>query len=154
MPQEIEVKYLIKEPLFSLDDIRHVKIRQGYIVDAGERVVRIRQKGNSYYLTVKGIGLISRQEVEVELQKEQFDELWTLTVDKRIEKTRYLIDYPPHLIELDVFEGHLNGLVVAEVEFENETQVRNFIPPDWFEKEVTFDNRYQNSNLAKTGIPQ
>jgi adenylate cyclase len=154
MPQEIEIKYLVKQPLFPLDGFRRDKIRQGYIA-AAEKVntVRARQKQDRYFLTIKGSGMMSRREVELELTREQFDELWPLTEGLRVEKTRYYIDQPPHIIEMDVFEGVLNGLVVAEVEFSSEDEAKKFTPPDWFDKNVTCDSRYQNSNLAKFGKP-
>jgi adenylate cyclase len=154
MPSEIEVKYLVKQPLRSLDGYRYESIRQGYIVALqNENTVRIRLKGDRYYLTIKGVGMMSRREVELELAREQFEELWPLTEGRRIEKTRYYIDWPPHLIELDLFEGNLKGLVMAEVEFDTEEDVEQFVPPDWFDREVTWDSRYQNSNLAKLGKP-
>jgi adenylate cyclase len=96
---------------------------------------------------------MSRREVEIELRQDQFEELWPLTEGKRVEKTRYFIEHAPYTIELDVFEGDLEGLVVAEVEFGSEEEAEKFTPPDWFVKEVTWDSRYQNSNLARFGMP-
>ena len=51
-------------------------------------------------------------------------------------------------LELDVYEGSLAGLVVAEVEFETTEESQRFSPPDWFGKEVTEDKYYKNSHLA------
>jgi adenylate cyclase len=72
----------------------------------------------------------------------------------RVEKTRYEIPYGAHLIELDVYSGALEGLVVAEVEFGSEEESARFDPPDWFGSEVTDDVRYSNRSLAVHGRPE
>jgi CYTH domain-containing protein len=56
-------------------------------------------------------------------------------------------------IELDVFEGELEGLVVAEVEFDSDAAADSFEPPEWFGDEVTGDDRYLNETLAIQGRP-
>lgn len=155
MPQEIEVKYIVRTVPGNLNQYRNEKIRQGYIVaEEGANVVRIRQKGEGYFLTVKGVGHLSREETEIRLSFEQFEALWPLTDGKRLEKIRYYIDQEDFLIELDIFEGFLDGLKVAEVEFESEEEAETFVPPTWFDREVTWDSRYKNSKLALFGKPQ
>ena len=52
------------------------------------------------------------------------------------------------VIELDVFHGEYEGLVMAEVEFPSEEVAVEYEGPEWFDDEVTFDSRYQNNNLA------
>jgi adenylate cyclase len=47
--------------------------------------------------------------------------------------------------EIDRFEGDNAGLVVAEVELEEEDQA--IVLPDWVGKEVTGDRRYYNASL-------
>jgi len=154
MPREIEVKYLVRDLPGDLGQYRNEKIRQGYIVaESGENVVRIRQKGKKYFLTVKGEGNFSREETEISLSSSQFEALWPVTHGKRLEKTRYYIEYGGFVIELDVFEGVLEGLIVAEVEFESEEDAKSFFPPVWFGREVTWDSRYQNSKLVLNGKP-
>ena len=61
-------------------------------------------------------------------------------------KTRYLVDHAHHVFEVDVFEGHPAGLVVAEVELPHEYTPLNL--PGWVGKEVTHDTRYGNFTLA------
>ena len=66
-----------------------------------------------------------------------------------ISKTRYKIpDEHGFVIELDVFHGEYEGLVMAEVEFPSEEVAVEYEGPEWFDDEVTFDSRYQNNNLA------
>ena len=49
----------------------------------------------------------------------------------------------------DVFEGYLDGLIMVEVEFESEEDAVKFNPPEWFDKDVTFDYHYRNSYLSE-----
>ncbi len=99
-----------------------------------------------------GSGLV-RQESEKEISEKEFNELWAKTDGKRILKTRYDIEYEGLLIELDIFSQNLQGLVVAEVEFEDEEQSYKFVPPEWFGNEITDDNAYKNKTLAVYGMP-
>ena len=57
------------------------------------------------------------------------------------------------VIELDVYTGDLEGLVVAEVEFDSEEAAEAFAPPEWFGEDVTDDVRYKNQRLARDGAP-
>ena len=49
---------------------------------------------------------------------------------------------------MDIFKEHLEGLKMVEVEFDNEDQALNFVPPEWFGKDVSDDHRFRNVNLA------
>lgn len=66
------------------------------------------------------------------------------SVGPAIDKTRYHVG--PW--EIDEFHGALEGLVVAEIELDNENQEIEL--PDFIGREVTGDARYYNSSLAKT----
>ena len=55
------------------------------------------------------------------------------------------------MIELDVYEGALSGLMVAEVEFDDPWGAEAFIAPYWFGREVTEDPAYRNQRLAVAG---
>lgn len=153
MPKEIEKKFLIQYLPQGWKQNKRESIAQGYVFNCQEGVVRVRKKGESYFQTIKGRGNMVREEIEIELSREQFDFLWQHTRGQKISKHRYYIAYQSFLIELDIFTDVLEGLIIAEVEFENEEASRNFVPPDWFGREVTDDARYQNSNLAIHGLP-
>src|SRR6185437_14960944 len=83
-----------------------------------------------------------------EISQQQFLALWPSTEGRRLEKTRYTMKENGCQLELDVYQGSLTGLVVAEVEFESAEESQRFSPPSWFGKEVTNDKHYKNSNLA------
>ena len=53
------------------------------------------------------------------------------------------------IAELDIFEGELAPLILAEVEFPDEDSAFSFIPPDWFGEDVTFSGKYHNSFLSQ-----
>lgn len=152
--QEVEKKWLVTGDLPDLNGIKGKEVIQGYIaVTSDGTEVRVRQKGDKYFQTIKSDGGLVRGEIEVELTKNQFDDLWQATVGRRLEKTRYEIEFGGATIELDVYKGDLAGLNVAEVEFASVRDSETFAPPRWFGKEVTEDKRFKNKNLAINGIP-
>lgn len=167
MAQEIERKFLI-----DLDDLPKnlrqaggKKIVQGYVAleeaaveDASGRratstEVRLRRKGERTFLTVKsGDGLV-RKEGEIEIDEEEFAALWPFTAGRRVEKVRYALPLGDRLIELDVYEGALQGLATAEIEFPSRAASQDFEPPPWFGEEKTTDPRFKNKYLATHGSP-
>ena len=70
-----------------------------------------------------------------------------LSQHSAITKTRHLVDYKKHTWEVDEFHGDNVGLIVAEIELDDENE--EFEIPPWLGEEVTADYRYLNSNLAK-----
>lgn len=141
---EIERKYLIKD-LPDLNKYDKKKITQGYLCT--DPVVRVRQDGDTYYMTYKGKGMMVREEYNLPLTKDSFEHLVKKADGKIIEKTRHIIPFGSHTIELDVFEGAHAPLIMAEVEFDSVEEANSFTPPEWFGEEVTDDKRYHNSNM-------
>ncbi|HET9098485.1 MAG TPA: HD domain-containing protein [Candidatus Saccharimonadales bacterium] len=161
-PIETERKFLVdKIPEdIELSNIPHTILRQGYVVVSSDGAeTRIRSFDNERFeLTVKSAGTIQRSEQTIKLPKDMFEVLWAQTAGMRVEKTRYKIPYGKNVIELDIYEGHLTGLITAEVEFsgrpeEAEVKATTFEAPAWFGRDVTKDRRYKNQNLAY-GIPR
>jgi CYTH domain-containing protein len=113
----------------------------------------VRRRRGEAALTIKSGGGRVRAEEELAIETDRFERLWPLTEGRRIEKTRYEIAADGATIELDVYAGALDGLVVAEVEFDGEDAADAFEPPDWFGAEVTDDARYKNQRLACDGAP-
>ncbi|HOD09508.1 MAG TPA: adenylate cyclase, partial [Flavobacterium sp.] len=64
-----------------------------------------------------------------------------------IDKIRYEVKVGQHVFEVDIFSGENEGLVMAEIELENENET--FEKPDWLDEEVTNDERYYNAYLSK-----
>jgi adenylate cyclase len=151
MALEVERKFRLTEPPEGLGEHPHDSIAQGYLVIADDVEVRLRAADGHRLLTVKrGHGEV-REEVELQLSAEQFDALWPLTEGLRLEKKRHRVPLGELTVEVDVFEGDLAGLALAEVEFSSEQESQGFDPPDWLGEEVTGDDRYANQTLAKSG---
>ncbi len=132
-----------------LAQFAHADIWQGYLVTApGGVQVRMRKAGETYSLTYKRGRGHAREEREIELTREQFDVLWPATEGRRLTKTRYDVPLGDRVVEIDVYTGKHQGLVVAEVEFNDEQSARTFEPPDWLGKDVSHDRRYSNQLLA------
>lgn len=150
--REIERKFLVAGAPDGLDLGGGDRVEQGYVA-TGTDEVRVRKLGERTFLTVKrGSGEV-RSEEEVELSREQFERLWPLTEGRRVHKVRHRLGADGGTIELDVYGGPLDGLVTAEIEFDDEDQAAAFEPPEWFGAEVTFDERYKNESLATRGLP-
>ena len=152
---EIERKFLLDDIPPRLTDGESTHISQGYLVITDDLEVRIRARAGDHLLTVKGGRGEVRREVTITLTSEQFNELWSLTEGRRLTKRRWVVtdDSEAELdIEVDSFEGALDGLMIAEVEFASREASGAFRPPSWFGREVTDDDRYRNAALA-TGPP-
>lgn len=152
---EIERKFLIEEKKLPehLDDYTHKEFEQGYLCTAP--VVRARREGDSYVLTYKGGGLLSREEYNLPLNEESFRHLINKADGIIIHKIRYFIPLDEaHTIELDIFQGDLSDLILAEIEFNSEEEALNYPVPDWFGREVTYESAYHNSTISKVGLPK
>jgi CYTH domain-containing protein len=147
--REIERKFLVRKLPDDLTAFPSTEISQGYLVSLDDGLqVRLRKKRGTYSLTYKrGVGNV-REEREVALTAEQFATLWPATDGKRLSKTRYDIPFGERVVEIDIYSGKHDGLVVAEVEFDDEESAINFQPPDWLGEDVTGDPRYSNQLLA------
>lgn len=150
---EIERKFLVKELPKNLKEYECHQIEQGYLCTETP-VVRIRRSDDKYTLTYKGEGLMVREEHNLPLTKEAYEHLKEKTDGIRIAKKRYQIPYQSYLIELDIFEGELAPLILAEVEFASEKEAEEFTPPEWFLEDVTYSGRYHNSYLSRHGFTQ
>jgi adenylate cyclase len=149
---EVERKFLVPEaPDLSGADAE--EIVQGYLAIGADGEVRLRRRGEALVLTAKRGSGLSREEAEVEVEPEQFERLWPLTEGRRLHKRRHVVPHGDLRIEVDVYEGELEGLMVGEVEFPSEEAARAFEPPGWLGDEVTGDERYLNETLATRGAP-
>lgn len=144
---EIERKFLISKLPDDLDNYQHDEIEQWYFILEENIEERIRHRWNKFYHTKKVWHWEIREEYEKEITKEEFDSIWPQTEWKRIYKTRYVIPYNNHKIELDKYHNKLEWLVVCEIEFNSEKESKNFTFPSRFWKEITEDNRFKNRNL-------
>lgn len=159
---EIEKKFLIKSIPDNIESYPKKVIEQAYICTSP--VIRIRRSNERFILTLKSrpderiatqSDTCMSNEIEIEISADAYDHLKLKADGCIIQKVRYIIElreygseYEGLKAELDIFEGCLKGLVFAEVEFADPKQADDFIPPEWFGKNVSNDRRYSNSFLS------
>ena len=142
---EIERKFLVKD-LPDLEGVKYSEIKQGYFSITPEK--RVRQKDDKFFLTEKGEGDMVREENEWEIDEKTAQAYFAQSKTYIIQKKRYFLPLGKFTVELDIYEGKHQGLVVAEVEFETEAEAVSFTPPEWFGKDITKDKSYKNMVLA------
>ncbi|MDE5750383.1 MAG: CYTH domain-containing protein [Duncaniella sp.] len=149
MAKEIERKFLVVSPDYRMMATESIPMRQTYLSEAPRPTVRIRVGGAKAWLTVKGLNHgLERDEWEYEIPVADADHMAERLVGGwSIDKTRYIVPYGGWRWEVDEFHGHLEGLVVAEVEISSE-DCNPPLPP-FVDEEVTGDVRYYNSSLAR-----
>lgn len=152
---EIERKFLVLSDAFMAQAQGRIQMRQGYLSTDPQRVVRVRlfsdldTGAQKAYLTIKGQSTdhgLSRVEWEQAIDFQEAQQLMGLCLNYPIEKTRYLVPVGGHTFEVDVFEGHNKGLIVAELELTD--SAAEFTRPDWLGAEVTHDGKYANASLT------
>ena len=149
MAIEIERKFLVVNDSWRSLGLGKV-YKKGYIATADNiTTIRVRIIGEEAYLTIKSkTEGISRNEFEYPIPLEDAQMILESLCDRPlIEKIRYKINYDNLLWEIDEFQGENQGLIIAEVELENENQTINL--PEWVGEEVSHDPRYYNVNLTK-----
>lgn len=148
---EIERKFLVKRVPGNLESFRKKSIEQGYI--STSPTIRIRQSDSDYILTVKSSGQLIREEFEIAITKEEYLSLLKKVETMLVKKDRYLIPLNNGLTaELDIYYDFLEELKTVEVEFGAVYDAQRFIAPEWFGEDVTYDQRYSNSSLARYGL--
>lgn len=93
---EIERKFLVKELPGELAQYPCRRIRQAYV--STDPVIRVRQMGEDYILTIKGEGFLQREEFELPLSGAQFKRLLAKSEGRSISKDRYCIPFGKHTI--------------------------------------------------------
>lgn len=162
---EIERKFTLKTLPDNLESYPCHHIEQAYLNETP--VVRVRKEDNEYYLTYKGSGMMAREEYNLFLNEESYYHLRDKADGNIISKRRYLIPLdkpgfkegfpaPPAdyslTIELDVFDPPFAPLIIAEVEFGSKEAAEAFVPPEWFDEEVTYCKEYHNCYMALNPI--
>ncbi len=150
MAIEIEHKFLLADPTWKQLVIKSVIFKQGYLNSNSNSSIRVRISDSQAWLNIKtAIIGNQRHEYEYEIPLADANEILALLCNKPIiEKTRHYVPINEHLWEIDEFHGENEGLIIAEIELEQ--QITEFHRPEWLGAEVTHDLRYYNNNLAHT----
>ena len=147
MGKEIERKFLVDGDAWR--ESEGTLYRQGYLSTVKERTVRIRVAGDKAMITIKGVTQgATRSEYEYGIPLGDAEEMLdTLCEKPLVEKRRHKVEAEGLTWEVDEFLGDNAGLILAEVELEDEQQ--KFERPSWIGREVTDDVRYFNANLVR-----
>ena len=159
--KEVERKWLIKKENipYNLNDsnVQIFEIKQTYLCFEPEMRVRNYNNGQEYEFTIKNNmtsdGLV-RDEINIDITKEQYENLIKKQEGITINKTRYQLYADGQIIAIDIFHDELDGLAYMEIEFRNEEESNTYKTPDWVIKDVTSDVNYKNGHLARYGIPK
>ena len=144
---EIERKFLVKDTIHEVIAlIRPHQIIQAYLVNEESKSVRVRIMDEKAFLTIKSdmIG-ITRKEYEYEIPVIEALSLIKSFGLKSLKKKRYKLKFRSKTWEIDVFEGALQGLILAEIELDSEDE--KFDVPEWVDEEVTFKPEFLNASL-------
>ena len=154
MSREIERKFLIDKKIWDeFPKPEPEQIIQAYISSEKSSIVRVRIKGQSAFLTIKGETKgISRLEFEYAIPIDDARTMLENLCSKIIEKNRYTLSYQGHTWEVDIFFGKNQGLLIAEIELSDEEE--KFQKPPWVTEEVSHDTRYFNSALIEHPFTQ
>jgi adenylate cyclase len=149
MPTEIERKFLVANDGWKQSVIRSTRIRDGLVAVYFGRKARVRILGNRATIALKGQrNGLGRSEFEYAIPISDAEEmLRTMCDDRVLEKMRYYIPHAGLTWEIDVYDGILKGVVIAEVELDREDRLLEL--PDWVGKEITGDLRYSKFNMEK-----
>ena len=154
MPQEIERKFLLAHDGWKSSVTKSARIRDGLVAFFNGRKARVRIIDNHATIALKGEHKgFGRSEFEYTIPISDAEEiLRTMCDDRVLEKVRNYVPYGGLTWEIDVYDGILKGVVIAEIELDREDRVLEL--PGWLGKEITGDSRYSKFNMEKAAKRQ
>ena len=153
---EIEKKYIIDSLPINLNPYKSVLIEQTYLVITKDSNTRVRKITNlndekiSYTFTYKYGSAPKRKEEEFEIDSKTYQGFLEKINGSPLLKERNHYKYNNSCFTIDTYKNpSIKGLIIAEVEFKNDSLLEQYIPPTWFGKEVTGVKQYGNKHLWK-----
>lgn len=122
-----------------------LRLREATPVDGGPPMLRLGRKAD--------VSASVRLLTSIYLSPEEFRLLSALP-GRRLHKTRHALGKVGGAdVFVDVFEGPLSGLIMAEAEFGDVEAMAAYPMPDFAFREVTDDIRYTGGRLVTDGLP-
>ena len=122
-----------------------LRLREAVPLDGGPPMLRLGRKAD----VTPSVRLLT----SIYLSPEEFRLLSALP-GRILRKTRHALGRIGGAdVFVDVFEGPLDGLVMAEAEFPDVAAMERYPMPDFAWREVTDDIRYTGGRLAADGLP-
>ncbi len=148
---ENERRFLLRrrdEELLTPDLPRRV-ILDNYIVGTNLRLREVDNEGEKVYkLTKKTTMSPGREEITtIYLSPEEYHALSKLRAVV-VSKVRFIAPYSDATIGIDSYANEEDELWLAEVEFETEAQMKNFVMPMPYEVEITGNEEFSGFALA------
>ncbi len=146
---ERERVFLVKELPKDINKYIPIPISVGDFFDSNAiDALKIKQKGDDYYL-IKKEANSAQERVEhiINIKQGEFNALVKCAVQFH-RKNRYIYPYGKYICEIDYYLNQLDGYVRVEVEFDNDEDMLNFTPPEWFGNEITEINHEIHENLG------
>jgi CYTH domain-containing protein len=127
-----------------IDGVR-LRLREARPLDGGEPMRRLTRKADADAST--------RLLTSIYLDEAEYELLSGLP-GRLLRKTRYRLPAEAGvMLCVDHFEGPLEGLIMAEAEFEDDASLVAYPDPDFAVRDVTADPRYRGGELCAHGIP-
>ena len=148
MAQEIERKFLVANHNWKNSVIQGIRIRDGLIANNKGNKARVRIANDVATIALKSrrSGL-ARTEFEYVIPYSDAEEMLRIMCEGNVlDKTRHFVSHAGNTWHVDVYEGLLDGVVLAEIELTEADQKLTL--PDWIGVEVTADPRYRKINMV------
>jgi adenylate cyclase len=130
---------------------RSVSIRDGLIAAYKDRKVRVLTSGDIATVAIKGPGIGVRPEFEHEVPITDAERMFsTIFRDDTLEKQRFFVENAGATWHKDVYGGILQGIVIAEIELQRETEELTL--PHWVGKEITGEPFYKKINMRARAL--
>jgi CYTH domain-containing protein len=124
-----------------------LRLREARPLDGGPPLLRLSRKAD--------VDPQTRLITSIYLPPEEFAVLAAVLPGARLRKLRHrLHPLPGVTMAVDEFQGELEGLVMAEAEFNTPELLASFPMPDFALREVTEDARYTGGWLVANGRPK
>jgi len=144
---EIERKFLVANDGWKSAVESSVYLKDGLLMKSSTAKLRVRREPTKAVLTLKSpiVGL-ERREFEYEIPLADADLLLSDHCEgESVGKTRHFVQQETITWIVDVYDGILSGVVLAEVELEHARQKIEL--PDWVGMEVTGQLEYSKANV-------
>jgi adenylate cyclase len=152
MATEIERKFLVRDDAWRNCVSSSDHLTDGLIASVSGRKVRVRLCEHRATIAIKSKKIAGvREEFEYEIPKEDAAHLLGKHCDGLIlEKMRHYVEYAGYTWQVDVYEGRLTGVIIAEVELPHPGAA--LLLPPWVGEETTGRPEFRKINMVKARL--